>query len=106
MRRGRAEHNKLIEHLRRSLPLTARARPPLLDYLRTQAKGVGVAPKLIVTSIFLPDEASGPVCCCRIEGADFEHMALVAPLAHLALTRRVATARDNLRRSSFGHPIS
>lgn len=96
---GRQE--RFVQNLRRALPVSAHARPALLDFLRAHGVVCRASPRLTIIDIFDAGQDCGPMCRFVIAG-EAEGRGFVAPLAQLALDRRRAAALDAfLRRRRF-----
>lgn len=95
------EHGKqerLVERVRRALPVSAHARPALLTFLRARSAVGRGSPRLTIIDLFDAGQDRGLMCRFTIAG-EGEVAAFVAPLAQLALERRRAVASDaSLRR--------
>ncbi len=87
---GRQE--RLVQNLRRALPLSAHPRPPLLAFLRSRGLIGRAAPRLVVLDIFDAGAAGGPMCRFAI-AEDGEAASFIAPLAQVALQRRHPATR-------------
>ncbi len=87
-----AKQGQFILHLRRTLPLSAHPRPPLLAFLRARGLNGRGAPRLIVLDIFDAGEDRGLMCRFAI-AEDSEASSFIAPLAQVALARRHPAAR-------------
>ncbi len=87
---GRQE--RLVQNLRRTLPLSAHPRPPLLAFLRARGLNGRGAPRLIVLDVFDAGEDRGLMCRFAI-AEDGEASSFIAPLALIALARRHPAAR-------------
>jgi hypothetical protein len=83
---------RLVENLRRTLPLSAHPRPPLLAFLRARGLNGRGAPRLIVLDIFDAGATGGLMCRFAI-AEDGEAASFIAPLAQVALARRHPAAR-------------
>jgi hypothetical protein len=96
---------KLVEQLRFALPLTARARSPLIDRLRKIISRDAARSNLLVTSVFDAGENLGLMCQLDLtqHGAQAPH--LVVPLEHLALDRRYGLDRKRQRHRRRFAPI-
>lgn len=95
------KRSNFIQNLRRALPLSAHARPPLIAFLRARGVIGRGAPRLVILDAFDAGEASGLMCRFAIAG-EVERRAFVTPLAQLALDRCRAAALDSsLRRRHF-----
>lgn len=79
--------SRLIDRLRRALPIAAYPRPPLLAFLSSRGLTTGRAPKLSVVDVFEAGERHGLLCRFSLCGAPGAH-GFVAPLSQLALDRR------------------
>jgi len=86
------KQRRLVQRLRRALPLPAYPRPALLAFLRTHRAIGGCAPRLILTDVFDAGGAGGIMC--RFAIADVDASRFVAPLDQLALDRRRPVARE------------
>jgi hypothetical protein len=86
------KQRRLVQRLRRALPLSAYPRPALLAFLKTHRAMGGCAPRLIVTDVFDAGGAGGLMC--RFAIADVDTSSFVAPLDQLALDRRRPVARE------------
>jgi hypothetical protein len=95
MSRPTARREKqLAGRLRTILPLSARAKPPLLRFLRDRIGIERSSPRLTVTNIFNSPESHGLMCHFIVQDAR-EHSAIfVAPLAQLAFHHRHPLYRD------------
>jgi len=87
---GRQE--RFVENLRRTLPLSAHPRPPLLAFLRARGLNVRAAPRLVILDVFDAGEGCGLMCRFAI-AEDGEASSFIAPLAQVALARRHPAAR-------------
>lgn len=83
------KRQRYVQNLRRALPVSAHARPSLLDFLRARGAIGRASPRLMVVDIFDAGEDRGLMCRFTIAG-ETEGAAFVAPLAQLALDRRRA----------------
>ncbi|MGJ0396485.1 MAG: hypothetical protein ACR65U_09700 [Methylocystis sp.] len=88
--RGRQE--RLVQNLRRALPLSAHPRPALLAFLRARGLNGRGAPRLVVLDVFDAGADRGMMCRFAI-AEDGEASNFIAPLAQLALARRHPAAR-------------
>lgn len=80
-----ANRERLVHSIRDFLPLTGRARPALLAFLRARGAIGRNAPKLVIVDI-LDTGVQDLLCRFMIEGdAD---SSFVAPLTHIAFDRR------------------
>ncbi|MGD9545486.1 MAG: hypothetical protein AB7F41_13685 [Methylocystis sp.] len=83
--------DSLVQSLRSALPLSARPRPALLDFLRARGASGRNAPRLVIVDIF---NAGAQGLMCRFKIADESDAAdFVAPLAQIALDRRYRSAQ-------------
>ncbi len=87
---GRQE--RIVQNLRRALPLSAHPRPALLAFLRARGLIGRAAPRLIVLDVFDAGEDRGVMCRFAI-AEDGEASSFIAPLAQVALARRRPAAR-------------
>ncbi|WP_292534264.1 hypothetical protein [Methylocystis sp.] len=96
------EQQRFVLNLRRVLPVSAHARPPLISFLRARGAFGRRSPRLTVIDVFDAGEDRGLMCRFTIAG-ETDGAAFVAPLAQLALERRRAAAPDAAlrRRHSF-----
>ncbi|MBM3563637.1 MAG: hypothetical protein FJX16_08155 [Alphaproteobacteria bacterium] len=96
-----AKRESLVHSIRDFLPLTGRARPALLAFLRARGAIGRNAPKLVIVDI-LDTGVQDFMCRFVIEG-DAES-SFVAPLTHIAfdrrhpLAQRLAASRRDVRR--------
>lgn len=98
------KQQRLIQNLRRALPLSAHARPALLSFLRARGAIGGVSPRLTVIDVFDAGRDRGLMCRFTIS-SESDGAAFIAPLAHVALERRRAVASDaSLRRRRSSRP--
>lgn len=100
----RINRGQILQNLRRALPVSAHARPALLDFMRARGAIGNAAPRLTIIDIFDAGQDRGLMCRFSIAG-EAEGRGFVAPLAQLALIRRRVAASDaSLRRRHFRRP--
>jgi hypothetical protein len=97
----RIKRGHLLHNLRRALPVSAHARPALLDFMRARSVIGHASPRLTIIDIFDAGQDRGLMCRFAIAG-EAEGRGFVAPLAQLALDRRRVAA--SLRRRHFPRP--
>ena len=85
---------QLAERLRRTLPLSAQARPSLRRFLRERIGIERCSPRLTVTNIFDSPGSSGFMCHFIVQDAREHSGIFVAPLAQLAFDRRHPLYQD------------
>ncbi len=76
-----------LDRLRRSLPISAHARHPLLGYLQSKRVIGSTSPILRVVNVFFNDYDGIIMCQFTIDGDDSTRI-FVAPLTQLALSRK------------------
>ncbi len=91
------DKQKLVEQLRFALPLTARARPPLIERLRKTISRDAAGSNLPVTNVFDAGERLGLMCQLDLTQYCPQAPYLVVPLEHLALDRRYGLNRKSQR---------
>ena len=84
---------RLVQKLRRVLPLAAHGRPPLTAALRRSLACPDVIPPVMVTDIFYAGEEDGLMCRIDARGLDDAPIVVVAPVTQLAFNRRHPIAR-------------
>jgi hypothetical protein len=82
-----------VDRLRRSLPMSARARQPLIAYLKSKRVIGSTSPNLRVVNVFLNGYDGKIMCQFAIEGDAGARM-FVAPLMQLVINRRHPAARE------------
>ncbi|MEF3365115.1 hypothetical protein V3H18_01055 [Methylocystis sp. 9N] len=90
--REKSTHS-FLERLRRSLPISAHARRPLLGYLQSKRVIGSTSPTLRVVNVFHNDYDGNIMCQFTVEG-DAGARVFVVPLTQLALTRKRPAARE------------
>lgn len=85
-----------LDRLRRSLPISAHARQPLLGYLQSKRVIGSTSPTLRIVNVFLNDYDGNIMCQFTIECDDSTRI-FVAPLTQLALNRRHPVARESAK---------
>jgi len=85
---------RLVQKLRRALPLTAHGRSQLTATLRRSLCCANVMPRVTVTDIFYAGEERGLMCRVDVPGLADDFVVVVVPLSQLAFNRRHPVARD------------
>jgi hypothetical protein len=99
------EQQRILQNLRRALPVSAHARPALLAFLRARSAIGRGSPRLTIIDIFDAGQDRGLMCRFTIAGEAEEGRGFVAPLAQLALGRWRAVVQDaSLRQRRFPQP--
>lgn len=86
--------DSILLRLKRSLPLEAHGRPPLLAFLRQHLKDQGFAPHLKVTNIFHTGDGGVLLCQFVLNDSGVVKGPYVAPLEHLTFGRTHPIARE------------
>ncbi|MGA8171492.1 MAG: hypothetical protein WB816_11790 [Methylocystis sp.] len=98
------DRQRLVEQLRFALPLTARARPPLIERLGKTISRDAARSNLPVTNVFDAGESLGLMCQLDLSQYCPQAPRLVVPLELLALDRRYGLDRkiQRYRRRATG----
>jgi hypothetical protein len=89
---NRQEHRRLVDRLRRALPVAAYPRQRLLAFLIARGVVVHGKPRLLVIDVFDAGNAFGLMCRFSLRNGDGGRD-LVAPLGQIALDQKHPAAR-------------
>lgn len=81
---------KIVDCLRRLLPLPVHAKPALAGRLRPASRHAS----LLLTGVFDAGGEHGVMCRLEARGTDFPAPVFVVPVAHIALDRRHPISRE------------